>query len=160
MQKKKMVIGEKIGIAVVLIAVLLFSFFMYFPKDCKEDAACFMDKAATCDKANVNYIKEGSTFSYEILGKKDAACLVNVKLEKMSEESNAKTIELLEGKEMFCRIPQDKFANEPLADTKAITDYCTGQLKEGIQTLIIEKLYGLVLANIKGVSAELEQITS
>lgn len=143
----------------VLIIILVIIMYFYYPKDC-DDRECFIKKAQTCSKANVIEYKEGNEFIYEIKEKQRGDCLVYIKMNKMRENTDYNLVKILEGKDMLCKIPLEEFKLNPLADTKDIIDKCSGSLKEGLQQLTIERLYGVVVSNMGSVNKELQKLVS
>jgi len=142
----------------ILIIILAISIYLYIPKNCKNNANCFIKKAQTCSKANVLTYKEDNLYSYEIKGSLKDSCLVNIKLVRMKPNTDVDLVELMEGKGMLCKIPKDKFKQSPLSDIKDINDYCSGPLKEAYLQLTIERLYSLVISNIGGITRELQDL--
>ena len=49
---------------------------------------------------------------------------------------------------MSCKIPKTLLAETNLDDLDNILQYCTGELKEGILELIIQKMYTLIIDNL------------
>ena len=58
-----------IALVLVLVAIVIV-FLLTLPKDCKNNEACFNEKAYKCSKAVVITTNELDTYRYEILGKK------------------------------------------------------------------------------------------
>lgn len=147
-------------IILILVAALGACLYFYYPRDCKTDSGCFIKAAQTCSKAKVITYKEGNEFIYEIKIKKNNDCIFYVKINKMKEGVDYNLVSLLQGKDMLCQIPLEKFRQNPLADTKDIIDNCSGSLKEAIQQLTIERLYSVVIGNMGGINKELQKLIS
>ena len=152
---------SKLWILILLLVIALAgAVYLYLPKDCGSDRDCFIQKAQTCSKARVADYKEGNEFIYEIKDKVGSDCIFYVKINKMKESTDYNLVKILEGKDMLCKIPLEKFRLNPLADTKEIIDRCSGSLKEALQQLTIERLYGVIISNIGGVNKELQKLIS
>ena len=145
-------------ILIILVILLAVSIYFYIPKNCKNDEACYAKYAQTCSKAKVGTYKEGNLFNYEIKGKQSNNCIFSIKMEKMKEGSNQQLVELLEGRQMLCQVPLDKFKEKPLLEIKDSTDYCSGPLKEAMLQLTIERLYSVIISNLGNITAELRKV--
>lgn len=152
---------SKLWILILLLIIALAgAVYLYLPKDCGTDKNCFIQKAQTCSKAGVIAYKEGNEFIYEIKDKTGSDCVFYVKMNRMKENTDYNLVKILEGKDMICRMPLENFKINPLADTKDIIDNCSGSLKEALQQLTIERLYGVVIGNIGGINKELQGLVS
>ena len=149
--------GSKLWILILLLIIALaWAVYIYLPKNCGTDRGCFIQKAQTCSKAKVIDYKEGNEFIYEIKDKTGSDCIFYVKINKMKENTDYNLVKILEGKDMLL----EQFKINPLADTKDIIDSCSGSLKEALQQLTIERLYGVIISNIGGINKELQKLVS
>ncbi|MDP3026298.1 MAG: hypothetical protein Q8N63_01215 [Nanoarchaeota archaeon] len=144
----------------LLIIALVGAVYLYLPKDCGTDRDCFIQKAQTCSKAKIIDYKEGNEFIYEIKDKTENDCIFYIKMNKMKENTDYNLVKALEGKDMLCKVSLDNFKTNPLADIKDIIDSCSGSLKEALQQLTIERLYGVIIGNLGGVNKELQKLVS
>lgn len=134
------------GAILVLVIILLVIFYSH---GC-ENQTCFEDYLKSCRKAS--YISIGKmTFEYSILGESKGICNVNVKL--LQGDLNNQDSLKLEKKEMVCSLPLGVVA-APEADMSK----CSGPLKEGLQDLIIGKLYAYIVQNFGKINAELLKV--
>ena len=147
-------------IILVLMVSLVVSIYFYYPIDCKDDKDCFINEAQVCSRSKVIDYKEGNQFIYEIKSKQGQDCIFYVKLNKMKEGTDYNLVNLLEGKEMLCKLPLEEFSKNPLADTNDIIDNCSGNLKEALQQLTIERLYSVIVGNIGSINKELQKLVS
>ena len=148
--KKKVVINGLIIIFIILILSVGYYFFLY-SKNCTSES-CYNDAIKGCNR--VNYIKEDGTASwlYEINGGKDQdTCEVSVTLLNLKEGDI--DIEKLQGKSMTCNVNK----LNPSDPEKNIAD-CTGELKEELQEMIIQRMHSYVLENLEEVIPEIEKI--
>ncbi|MBS3167690.1 hypothetical protein J4216_01040 [Candidatus Woesearchaeota archaeon] len=146
-----------IALVLVLVAIVIV-FLLTLPKDCKNNEACFNEKAYKCSKAAVITTNELDTYRYEILGKKSNSCIIKI---TMLEVSNTKPVEFkqaLEGRSMKCAIPQNLLLGSSIKEIKNVNDYCTGPLKEAILEITIEKLYEIIVKNIGTLATEFRHL--
>ena len=142
----------------LLVFLIAFSiFFSGLEKSC-SDEACFNEMVKKCSRANFKVDNDGHLFLYTIEGnsKKDF-CVISVRLEKLSESTDAKLTDKFLGKEMTCNIPYEFLDVIQVTNDQKIMDYCSGPLKEAMLEFMIEKLYGSIAQNFGGILAELEQ---
>lgn len=147
---KKVKIPLKIVIMMGVIVILIISFLystgrLY--RDCNEDLDCFYEEAARCSAAKVSTVNSNNWYNYHIIREEKEFCIVNIKLEKMGIGSDLHLVEIFEGKEMLCKIPKQEFANNPISNIKGITKHCSGELKDSLQQLIIERMYRELVEN-------------
>ena len=138
-----------IKILLLVIVLALAGFFIYFNfyyKTCVNEE-CFYSSLEKCKRAS--FLSVGDmTFKYTIEGKSQGFCEVNVKLIR-GDLSNQDSLKL-QGKEMKCDLqlgdvssPEDNIEN------------CHGLLKEGLQDLIINKLYTYIAQNLNQINSSL-----
>jgi len=138
---------NKILLMLLILLVLLSFIYLKLETNCYQDKACFNKLAAQCQKSRITLQEEGNTFQYTIISKEtNNTCLVNIKILQLSQNYDQETKNLLEEKEMLCKIPQEKLT--ALTETEAVIDYCTGPLKEAMYELIIKKIYGVLAENL------------
>ena len=137
---------------IVAIATIYITFF-YYPK-C-DDRACWDYKLRACSRAS--YLNEPVDISwkYTILGKTTIDNIEKCEVRVLAKDikRGLKKTEILEGKEMICYLPLGVVTspeNNP--------NICTGQLKEEMQSLIIQKLHEYIVQNLGEISKEVTQI--
>jgi len=135
---------------IVAIAAIYFTFF--FAYKC-EDIACFRSHQEKCSRTKFTNNLEDAAWFYHIKGKKNGECKILVEVLQVKEG----TIEKLglNGKSMECYLQLGSIAS-PEADLLK----CHGELKEELQTLIINKLHAYVVENVGEIGEELRGITS
>ena len=80
-------------------------------------------------------------YKYFIMGEDDGYCEVRVEL--LQANLNKKESDVVEGKEMVCRVPLGvKVAPED--DMR----FCSGPLREGLQELIIQRMHDYLIENL------------
>ncbi len=147
----------KLVILFLLIVLLIGFFFLSRPKDCGSGDSCFDSSFIKCNKAKANLVnQDGNTFNFEIKGKSSNNCIVDAKLLKMSDERPVDLRAALEGKSMRCSIPSD--VNIPITQIDNLNDYCTGQLKEAMLQISIEKMYEIIVQNIGPLASEFRDV--
>jgi hypothetical protein len=136
-----------IGIIIVIIVSLYFTF--YYAYTCK-DMACYESHQEKCSKTVFVNDAEDTVWKYFIQGKTDGKCEVEVTALVIKEGDISQ--KKLEGKSMTCLLP-DKSTALPESDIAR----CSGELKEELQNLIIQKLHTYILENLGTISQELQQ---
>ncbi|MBS3072857.1 hypothetical protein J4477_03430 [Candidatus Pacearchaeota archaeon] len=136
-------------IIIVLSAALYFTFVYSTPCD---NLACWETKLEKCGRAK--YLNDAGdvAWQYKIEGKAKIngldKCIVNVKLADIRKGS-IKTLRLKD-QEMQCAVPLGV-----ISYPETNIESCSGQLKEGMQSLIIEQLYQYILDNIGTIGTEI-----
>jgi hypothetical protein len=144
---------------VILLTILIIGGFYklgIIKKNCHQDNQCFSEKLKKCSYARYNAIINNNYYEYAIKGNKKDTCVLHIKLKKMGSGTPLDQIELFEGKEMTCYIPEENL-NLELEDINNLLNHCTGPLKEAIYEHIITKMYGLVLKNMNPIIKELDK---
>ena len=137
----------------IVLSVALFFTFIYTPS-C-ANLQCWETKLEKCGRAS--YVNDAGdvAWEYKIEGKSKVdsldKCIVNVKLLELRKGS-VKSLRL-EGKEMKCAVPLG-VVSYPETNTES----CSGQLKEGMQSIIIEQLYQYILENVGKIGSEVANI--
>ncbi len=137
----------------IIIFIVLFFFFTK-AKNCNDDS-CFDSYASKCSKAKVISPNDDNRYKYEILGRKANNCIVEVTLLNLSESQSNDMKLALEGRSMKCAIAQDLLtADKNIKDIKNLNDYCTGQLKEAVLQVTLDKMYEIIVKNIGPLATE------
>ncbi len=134
------------GILVLFVALLGTYYFVYQPKECK-DANCFQDAKEKCKR--VYWIREDtqSSWGYTILGGNNGDCSIQVQLIE-SKDGSLDTVKL-QTKEMICKVSK----GDTLAPEKDLSQ-CSGELKEGIQEIMIQRMHNYILENLGDIKEE------
>lgn len=148
-----------IGMIIVLSSVAVYYFFFY-SSSC-ENKDCFYSALVSCERVKwINDAQEAS-WLYTIEGKgrmpgaedTEAKCIVAVKL--LQGKKGTTDIMSAEGKEMKCYIP---LGTSTVPGQKL--EFCTGELKEELQNLIIKRMHKYLLENLEGINEEIGNLTS
>ena len=134
---------------IVAIAAIYFTFF--FAYKC-NDIACFRSHQEKCSRTKFTNNLEDTAWFYHIKGKDNGKCKILVKVLQVKEG----TIEKLglNGKSMECYLPLGNIVS-PEADLSK----CHGELKEELQTLMINKLHAYIVENVGEIGEELRGVT-
>ena len=135
-------------VILVLIGAVYFTFFFTYSCDKYE---CFVKNLEECKLAKLLYENQDTTWLYQIKGKQDSKCEVDVTLFQIKR--GRLEIEKLQGDSMTCFMPLG-VTQSPERDISL----CTGKLKEGLQEIIIQRLHNYILANLGQIQSELEGI--
>jgi hypothetical protein len=149
------VLKRRVGIALIIlfVALILFSgyFLFYYPKLCEDTTGeCFVDAMDNCK--SVSWIKEDEQASWVYAikgGGVNGACKVEVKLLKMKQGTIDS--EKLQGKAMICNV----LKGETRFPEKDISR-CSGELKEELQDLIIQRMHNYLLENVGMIGEEFQ----
>ncbi len=131
----------------ILFVTVLALYLTYLPPVC-EDYTCFEVRMANCKSAIfINEEDEGS-WKYEIIGTTQNTCSIEVTL--LSAKNVDLSLRAYEGSEMRCYydIGVTGYPEKNLAA-------CHGPLKEGLQSVVIEKLYKYIVTNIDEINENL-----
>ncbi|MBM3233949.1 hypothetical protein FJZ19_02540 [Candidatus Pacearchaeota archaeon] len=151
---------KRVIIAVVLILILIIAFYIYFfyVKKC-GNIECFNSAMSNCVKASyLNEANDGSwlfsvkkaegSFWCKFSSKYCEKCIVNVKL--LQAKKGPTDLSAIEGMDMNCELPMS-YVGLPQADLSL----CHGDLKEGIQDIVIKKMHSYILTNVGKIGEEL-----
>lgn len=138
---------EVIALLILIVAsVTLYATFT--PVRC-TDFACFEAHMVKCRPATfINDGEKEASWKYGIIGTSNKRCDVEVTLLN-AKESNL-DLRLYEGQNMVCSHPVG-VSGYPGKNLAA----CNGELKEGLQSIVIEKLYRYIVTNIGEIREEL-----
>ncbi|MGV8131082.1 MAG: hypothetical protein ACP5N7_03195 [Candidatus Pacearchaeota archaeon] len=138
---------EVIALMILIVgAVALYATFT--PVRC-NDFACFEAHMAKCRPATyINDVEKEASWKYGIMGTSNKKCDVEVTL-LIAKESNL-DLRLYEGDTMICSHPIG-ISGYPEKNLAA----CNGELKEGLQSIVIEKLYKYIVTNLGDIREEL-----
>ncbi len=134
-------------IVAIFLAVITAVYYAFFYSVTCLNQECFMEKLASCRRANwVNEAEEAS-WSYSIEGKSEK-CEVEVKLLVIKKGE----IDMgdIEGKSMTCYLPVGL-----ITSPEQNLEDCKGELKENLQDLIIKRMHSYILKNVGEISGEL-----
>ena len=131
--------------AIFIAAVALFQ--TYVPLKC-TDFNCFQIRMQECKAATFINDEPQASWGYRIRGIYGDECRIDVIF------LNAKEGELglrkYEGNSMACY-----YGRKTIAYPEKNLDFCHGELKEDLQTVLIEKLYKYIVANLGEIRDEL-----
>jgi hypothetical protein len=122
----------------VLASVLIYSNFIY-SKNC-SNASCFREMVSGCNRANF--------ISTDLISLENRVTGLTLKGCRIEVESLGNMMEISEGKKMVCYFPKGL---RVLPQTKI--EFCTGELREDIQELIISELYKTLGQNVGELSS-------
>ena len=139
--RKHLIILSGLVIAFWIIWKIFFSYTIC------TDWNCFNSHLENCNRAKFIGESNGIVFEYIIRGDSNNHCKVNIELlqGKLNNQDSIK----LEHQEMICELPKG-IVMLPESDI----GNCHGLLKEGLQDLIIEKLYSYLVQNLGRINLE------
>ncbi len=149
-RSKKQKIILAFSIILILIAVPLVYFLFFFSYGC-DDFACYKAYQEECVRVSFQNDLPDAIWSYQIKGIRGDSCEAKITLLKIKQGTLEK--KNLEGKSMYCELPLG-YSGYPESNLKR----CTGELKEELQELIIQKLHSYILENLNDIGKELNNI--
>ena len=145
------VMKKRVGVALIILVIALVGFSVWFfigySKPC-GDSACYSNAIKSCK--HVSWVKEDAQASwvYTIKGNTEGDnCEVEVRLREMKQGTIDS--EKLEGKDMLCTV----LKSDTQFPEKDISR-CSGELKEELQDLIIQRMHNYLLENVGEIQQE------
>lgn len=138
-------------ILIILVIVTWAIWKIFFSYASCEDWTCFNSYLEDCNRAKFVGESNGLVFEYIIQGSSKNICKVNVEL-LQGELNNQDSIKL-ERQKMVCNL-----ALGTIITPESDIGNCHGLLKEGLQDLIIEKLYTYLVQNLGRINLEVLDI--
>lgn len=149
---KKAGVGRLIVILLVIVVALAAVYFgLFFAYSC-DDVACFRGHQEKCSRTKFVNDAEDATWKYHIRGKEEGKCEIDVTLVQVKTGKKINTVGL-EGRTMTCLLPIGSLIS-PESDLSA----CYGDLKEGLQQTIINKLHAYIVENVGEIGEELQGV--
>jgi len=142
---------KKIIIMLVLAVLLIAVFFLFIYEKRCFDNTCFEERIVKCRRTSFINDKLDMVLQYNIIGVKGGKCKVNVKVLEVKKGAN--DIAVLKGKTMTC-LTSLGVISYPEEDISK----CSGELKENIQDLIINRMYVYVLESMGKINEELGKV--
>ena len=137
---------EAIAILILIVAVMAL-YLTFMPPLC-GDYTCFEARMVACKPAVFVNEEDEASWRYEIMGTTQDTCSVEVVL------LSAKNVDLglrdYEGFDMRCY-----YALGVTGHPEKNLEACHGPLREGLQSIVIEKLYKYIVTNIGEINDEL-----
>ncbi len=140
MEKKRVIIISILSIIMIILLLVMISLIRNNEisfKKC-ESTECFVNAQKRCIPAEYIFDKNGVTVRYRIIGKEEGFCKIQVKVIQV-KKGNIEKLKLVD-KEMVCSAPMG--STDP---PESKLERCSGRLKEEMQSIIIKKLYDLLL---------------
>jgi len=146
---------KKVWLVIIFLVIAFSAFLIYFnliySPICESDK-CFSDSLAICKRSEFTKDAGDAVWDYEIRGpSKGNSCEVYVRLAQLKRGSVE--VLALEDKDMTCYLPLGV-----VASPQKEIDRCHGELREEIQSLLIQKMHSYLLENIGQISEEFKQV--
>ena len=140
---------QKEIVALLILVVAVVTLYVTFTPVRCSDFSCFEAHMTKCRGAiYINDVEKEAAWKYKIIGTSDKKCDIEVTL-LVAKESNL-NLRLYEKEQMICSHPfgVSGYPEKNLA-------VCTGKLKEGLQAIVIEKLYKYIVTNLGEIKEDL-----
>ena len=140
---------------IILSAIFLGAYYSGFTREyCGTDTNCFSEKAYNCRPAEVYTSRSNNIYYYKINPTINNKCELFIKFDRAQEGTPSEHVTLLEGKSMTCTMPKSEMRKRDVLDMEGIMPFCTGPLKESLYELIVQRMYELIIINLKEISTE------
>ena len=139
--------AREVMAGLILVIAVLALYYTFIPASC-ADYACFESHMTKCTPAVFINEEEEASWKYAVLGTAQGMCETEVTL--LNAKEGALDLRIYEGASMRCYydVGVTGFPEKNLAA-------CHGPLKEGLQDIVIEKLYKYIVANLGEIREEL-----
>jgi len=151
--KKKSYPKSNFLIILIILIISTTIFFINYEKNCGHDMNCFNLALEDCNKAKVINSENNNIFEYNIDGKQNEFCILQITLIEVDPTTGQEMIDAFEGKGMNCKLIE----NRVIIETNGILSECSGPLKEAIYESIIEKMYGVIIENLSDTISSLAE---
>jgi len=142
--KKEFII--EIALGVVLIALAITIYFGYFHYSSCKDDKCFSESLIECKRTAYLSNAANALLKYKISGPSSGDCKIEVSL--LIEFTR------LEGLEMTCYTPLGV-----LITPESNLENCNGELKEEIQSIVINRMHAELASNIGKINQSFSNIS-
>jgi hypothetical protein len=148
---EKMIFSWKwFGFFIILVLVVWGIWLFIFSYGECRSWECFNSKLENCDR--VRFIGGSNMiFEYTVHGVSGGKCRVEVEL-LQGELNNQDSIKL-QGQKMICNLPR-----RVVMIPESNLGFCHGMLKEGMQDLVIKKLYTYIVQNLGRINLEVMDV--
>ncbi|MEA3329896.1 MAG: hypothetical protein U9Q06_04080 [Nanoarchaeota archaeon] len=147
---------DKVILIIILILFIVATYFLFFHYCKCKDISCWESNLRECRRTKYINHAVDVDWEYTIKGRTKGTCEVNVKALQVIR-GMAKTRDL-EGKSMNCYLVLDNNKKTIIVAPESNPNLCHGELKEDLQSLVIENLFRYVLKNIGEITEELLEI--
>ncbi len=134
-------------VAVLIIIVAAIALWQTFAPTKCGDYTCFQAYMMKCERATFANDDESALWGYEVIGTGNKGCDVAVTL--LSAKEGDLSLRDYEGTDMVCtnKVGESGYPEKNLGA-------CHGELKEGLQAVVIEKLYKYIVVNLGEIRQE------
>jgi len=136
---------------IVLIGICFATYYLFFYTKTCSDRDCFSKALVLCERAKWLNDDAEATWIYTIKENSKDKCEISVKL--LQAKKGKQEIEKIEGKEMICYLPVGT-----LTVPEENLELCSGELKEGLQDLVIKRMHSYILENLGQINEEIGKI--
>jgi dTDP-4-amino-4,6-dideoxygalactose transaminase len=149
-------IYQKLFFSIVILAfilvVSLVYYFFFHEAACKTEE-CFKQAFEKCKKASVIKEDDQASWLYQIQKKSSETSRCKVKVTLMVLKQGTIENQKLEGKSMSCNVlKENAFYSE------GDLNVCSGELKEGIQDIIIQRMHKYILQNVGQIEGQFKNL--
>lgn len=151
--RKGLEIIEKIALlGFIFLGVFIAGYYTgYFREYCGQDRACFDANLQKCKASEFVYAKENTIYTYIMYPSVKNRCVFKIRLERVAEGTSPE-LRRLEGEEMKCVLQREGAAKVDLDADPQFLQSCHGSLKEGMYEVLLQRMSGVFLNNLRSVS--------
>ena len=135
---------------IVLIVLILALYLTFGSEDC-PNFDCFRQQMIECKFATYVNEEAEASWGYKIIGKSGNMCQIEVTL--LGAKEGTLNLRQYEGNSMICAYDLG-IATYPEKDLSQ----CSGELKENLQSVIIDKLFRYIVDNVGEIKEELREV--
>ncbi len=159
LSKRKLELIEKVAVlgGVFLVVFVIGYYTGYFRTNCGQDKACFNEHLTKCRAAEFLSVRHNSVYSYNNYPGVSGGCNLKITLKRVVVGAPTEFKEL-EGKSMLCRIPKNELSSVDFDKMTDLIKLCSGELKEGLYEIIIQRMYSLVISQMGDIVKEAEKV--
>jgi hypothetical protein len=138
--------GKELIVLAILVVFVVAVKLTFNPMECGS-FDCYQVNMQECSRASYIYEEESASWKYEVMGMRGNKCSIDVTL--LNAKEGTLNLRKYEGSSMNC-LYDEGVLSYPERDL----DKCSGELKENLQTLIIEKMYRYITRNLDQIREE------
>lgn len=156
--QRKLELLEKFAVlgGIFLIVFVAGYYSGYFKKNCGQDSECFSEHLKNCRSAEYIGTSHNNVYLYEAYPGVSNDCKLKITLQRVVVGA-APEFKNLEGKSMRCRLPKEQLETVKIDEMQDLIKNCSGELKEGLYEIIIQRMYSLVISQMSSIITEAEK---
>jgi len=148
--KKELIVEIALGVVLIALAITVYIGYFHY-SSCKDDK-CFSQSLVECKRAVYLNDAANALLKYKITGSIFGECNIEVSL--LQVKKGAIEVSELEGLKMNCKLPLGT-----IMVPESNLENCKGELKEEIQSIVINRMHAELASNIGKINQSFSNIT-